>query len=58
MKYKSSIKKMRLRIAEIKPVWTKYFAPPSDEGKDRKDDDGGKNNGSKEAEEGSDEKEK
>ena len=48
---------MRLRIAEIKPVWTKYFAPPSDEDKDRKDDYGGKNNGSKEAEEGSDKKE-
>ena len=57
MKYKSSIKKMRLRIAEVKPVWTKYFASPSEEDKDRKDDDGGKNNESKEAEERSDQKE-
>ena len=50
-----SIKKMRERIAEVKPVWTKYFTPPRDKDKEIKGY--GDGNESEEEEEESEEKE-
>ena len=36
-KYSGSMKKMRERIAEVQPVWTKYFSPLSSEGEESED---------------------
>ena len=30
-KHSGSIKRMRLRISEVQPIWTKYFSPIEEE---------------------------